>query len=120
MGGAFSHCYYNDSGMKDALKGTLSILAIVGFWLWIFWDDLHKSQSPESIPHYFSYTVIDLQGDTITGNTWVPSATRDLQIKKIGGASCLVAVYGNRRDVIRCDIKRIIRFTRFANLNLVQ
>lgn len=103
--------------MKDALKDTLSILAIVGFWLFIFWDDLHKSQSPESIPHQFTYTVIDAQGDTITGETWVPSSTLRLEIKRVGGAPCLVAVDRKpSQDVIICDVKQLLRFTRFRNL----
>lgn len=97
------------------------LLFAFGLFVLMFLGQVFEDKpDTKSIPHYFSYTVIDLQGDTITGNTWVPSATRDLQIKKIGGASCLVAVYGNRQDVIKCDVKRIIRFTRFANLNLVQ
>jgi len=106
--------------MNDALKGILGILLIIAFWLFVFWDDLHENQAPESIPHYFSYTVIGIQGDTITGNTWVPSATRDLQIERICGASCLVAVYGKRRDVILCDVKQLLRFTRFRHLNVTE
>lgn len=104
--------------MKDAIQGIFILAAIVCFWLLIFWDDLHKNQAPESIPHYFSFTVIDIQGDTIPGETWCPSSTRDLQIKSIGGAPCLVAV-GKRgaNDVVMCEVKKLLRFTRFRNLN---
>lgn len=94
----------------------LLVVAIVIFALFV-WGEIKSKQQPENIPHQFTYTVIDAQGDTITGETWVPSSTLRLEIKRVGGAPCLVAVDRKpSQDVIICDVKQLLRFTRFRNL----
>ena len=86
------------------------LLFAFGLFVLMFLGQVFEDKpDTESMPHYFIYTVIDLKGDTISGNAWVPSATCDLQVKNVGGASCLVAVYGNRQDIVLCNVKKILR-----------
>jgi hypothetical protein len=93
---------------------NLSGLIVIGFFLTLLWFALRNiipAAEPET-PQRWTYTVHTLRGETVTGETWLPAETHQLEVYAIKGEFCLVGVMGKGYDVVLCGVDSIVHYRR--------